>query len=138
MAGYSGTPLIKKLGLKPGQTVQFVNAPANYLKLLGPLPDGLKMRRAGPGVRIGNLDFIHVFSKERAELEKLLPRLVKQIVPAGMIWVSWPKKTSGVPTTVTEKVIREVALPLGLVEVKVCAVDDTWSGLKLVIRVDRR
>ena len=136
MAGYSGTPLIKKLGLKPGHVAQFIGAPAGYIKLLGPLPEGVRV--AEREVRNERLDFVQLFATERTELERLLPRLMKQVVPTGMIWISWPKKASGVATTVTEDVIREVALPLGLVDVKVCAVDEVWSGLKLVIRVRNR
>jgi hypothetical protein len=138
MLGYSGTPLLKKLGLNPGQVVRFIGAPAGYLKMLGPLPEGVRVRNAEREMRSERLDFAQVFSKERTELEKLLPRLRKQIAPAGMIWVSWPKKSSGVATTVNEHVIRELALPMGLVDVKVCAVDEVWSGLKLVVRVRNR
>jgi hypothetical protein len=134
MAGYSGTPLPKKLGIKPGCVLYFQNAPAGYLDLLGPLPEGARIivKLSEPA------DLIHLFSKDRAELEKLLPNFLRHIAQDGMIWVSWPKKSSGVPTTVTENIIRDIALPLGLVDIKVCAVDDLWSGLKLVIRRENR
>lgn len=138
MAGYSSTPLIKKLGLKPGHVAQFIGAPEGYFKLLGPLPEGVQVQSEKRGARHESLDFVHIFATERAALEKLLPRLMKQIKPAGMIWVSWPKKASGVATSITDNVVREVALPLGLVDVKVCAVDEVWSGLKLVVRVKNR
>ena len=134
MAGYSNTPLAKKLGIKSGQALYCKNPPANYTTLLKPLPDNItwaKRLRA-------DLDLIHLFTKERQELSDLLPRLLEKIDPNGMIWVSWPKKASKVKTDITEDTIRAVALPLGLVDVKVCAVDETWSGLKLVIRRENR
>ncbi len=137
MAGYSGTPLTVKLGLKPGQIGQFINAPSGYVKSLGALPENFRVQSAKSSAG-SRLDFVQLFVKDRAELAALLPRLLKQLAPAGMLWVSWPKKASGVPSTVTEDVIRDCALPLGLVDVKVCAVDEVWSGLKLVIRVERR
>jgi hypothetical protein len=133
-AGYSGTPLPAKLGLKPGQRVRFVEAPDGYARVLGPLPDGIEVSPRATK----NLDLIHVFVSARARLAAALPSLMKAIVPDGTIWVSWPKKASGVATDVTEDVVREIALPLGLVDVKVCAVDETWSGLKLVIRKELR
>ena len=134
MAGYSGTPLAKKLGIKDGFTIYTRNAPENYLELLAPLPEEVQFRR-----RLSkNLDMIHFFSTERNELAKLLPDYMTRIVRHGMIWISWPKKSAKVPTTITEDVVREVALPLGLVDIKVCAVDDIWSGLKLVIRKELR
>jgi len=134
MAGYSGTPLIKKLGIKPGNAVLILEAPKGYAKTLGPLPEGaVAAKTPKPG-----LDFIHLFTTKRADLERRFGALQKALAPAGMLWVSWPKKSSGVPTDVTEDVVREVALARGLVDVKVCAVDDTWSGLKLVRRVKDR
>jgi hypothetical protein len=133
-AGYSGTPLPKKLGLKPGHRVALVNAPAGYRKILGEVPEGVRFEN-----RIEkDHHIIHFFTTSRRELEKELPRLGKKIVQDGMIWVSWPKKASGMITDVTEDIVRDTALALGLVDVKVCAVDDTWSGLKLVIRVENR
>jgi hypothetical protein len=134
MAGYSGTPLPKKLGIKPGHNVVILNAPGDYREVLGDVPEGV---RFGSRIESGH-DIIHLFTRSRRDLEKELPRMGRKIAPNGMIWVSWPKKASGVPTDITEDVIRDTALALGLVDVKVCAVDDTWSGLKLVIRVKDR
>jgi hypothetical protein len=134
MAGYSGTPLPKKLGIKPGHSVALLNAPGGFRKTLGELPDDVKFATR---IESGH-DIIHFFTKSRRELEKELPRMGKKIAQNGMIWVSWPKKASGVPTDITEDVVRDTALALGLVDVKVCAVDDTWSGLKLVIRLENR
>lgn len=133
-AGYSGTPLFKKLGIKPGSRLYVVNPPADYLDLIAPIPDDVIILK-----RIGkNLDIIHFFSSKRRELENRIQRCIQTIHPDGMIWVSWPKKASKVPTDITEDVIRDVILPLGLVDVKVCAVDAIWSGLKLVIRKELR
>jgi hypothetical protein len=134
MAGYSSTPLAQKLGIKPATTVVVINEPANYRKLLGAGADGVEFSD-----RIGsNSSFIHFFTARRSELEKQLMRLRKDFPDTGALWVSWPKKSAGVPSDVTEDVIRAVALPLGFVDVKVCAVDETWSGLKLVIRRTKR
>lgn len=134
MTGYSGTPLVKKLGIKPGFRLYAKNPPANYEELIAPLPEKVKILR-----RLANeLDMIHFFTTNRAELAASIETFMERIKQDGMIWVSWPKKASNVPTDVTEDVIREVALPLGLVDVKVCAVDATWSGLKLVIRKENR
>ena len=132
MAGYSGTPLIKKLGIKEGFRLRLVDAPENYTELLGPLHLGVEENTKE------NCHFIHGFFKERADLETALPALMREINRDGMIWISWPKKASMVPTTITEDTIREIALPLGLVDVKVCAVDEIWSGLKLMIRKELR
>lgn len=130
MAGYSGKPLATKLGLKPGMTAFAINAPENYNALLV-LPDV----PVEPVTQVPDgADFIHVFSTSRAELMTHLRRARDVMARDGMVWASWPKKAARVPTDVTEDTIREDALPLGLVDVKVCAVDDTWSGLKLVIR----
>jgi hypothetical protein len=134
MAGYSGTSLAQKLGIKAGQEVVTLNAPAYYSKLLAPLPNGVSFSpKASPGA-----GFVHLFISERKALETELKRLRKLIADAGILWVSWPKKSSKVATDVTEDVIREVALPLGFVDVKVCAVDETWSGLKLMVRRENR
>jgi hypothetical protein len=133
-AGYSRNPLNEKLGLKPGFRIAVINPPDRYWDLVHPLPDGASV--LGPRAR--RLDFVHVFAERRAELARALPKLMARIKTDGMIWVSWPKRLSGVPTDITEDVIRELALPLGLVDVKVAAVDETWSGLKLVIRVESR
>jgi len=134
MAGYSGTPLARKLGFKEGFRIRVANAPDNYLDLVSPVPESAtisqKIRK--------EIDIWHFFTSSESELKTRLPKLMKAIHPDGIIWVSWPKKSSGVPSSVTEDTIRAAALPLGLVDVKVCAVDDTWSGLKLVIRKELR
>ena len=133
-AGYSGTPLPRKLGLAPGMRVAWLRAPAHFAELLGPLPDGTRVtsRAAAP------LDLVVLFVTRRAELARRLPALRRAVAPAGAVWAAWPKRASGVATDVTEDVVRDVALPLGLVDVKVCAIDETWSGLKLVIRRELR
>jgi hypothetical protein len=134
MAGYSGTPLAQKLGIKAGQKVAMIGRPASYNKLLAPLPEAVSFAtKIEPGAT-----FIHLFVSERKTLEKELKRLRKLVADTGTLWVSRPKKSSGVATDVTEDVIREVALPLGFVDVKVCAVDETWSGLKLMVRRENR
>ena len=134
MAGYSGTPLAKKLGIKPGTRLRAVNAPADYAALLAPLPENVTFTRTDSD----ELDVVHLFTKTRSELIKLIDRYKTKIKQNGAIWVSWPKKASGIPSEITEDTVREVALPLGLVDIKVCAVDETWSGLKLVIRKENR
>ena len=134
MAGYSGTSLISKLGLKSGFQLLAVNAPNGYFKWLGKLPDGSKWLSTPQGP----LDFIHFFAHDRKEYENQLPKLKKALAQDGMIWVSWPKAASKMPTDVTEKVVRDTALKCGLVDIKVCAVNETWSGLKLVIPVKDR
>ncbi len=134
MSGYSGTPLVSKLGYKPGFRVCVRNAPANYNALVTPLPDDVIVSSRFRS----NIDLLHFFTKSKDELVAGLPSMMGSIRQNGMIWVSWPKKSAGVATDVTEDVIRNVALPLGLVDVKVCAVDETWSGLKLVIRKELR
>jgi hypothetical protein len=134
MAGYSGTPLGKKLGIKPGFTIAAPGAPGDYRRLVADLPADVVI---ATGAR-KNLDLVHLFVVTRRDLAKRLPRLLEQIKRDGTIWVSWPKRASKVETDMTEDVVRAVALPLGLVDVKVCAVDETWSGLKLVIRVENR
>jgi hypothetical protein len=133
-AGYSGTPLAKKLGIKEGSRVAAVGAPGDFPALLEPLPDGvvLRDRLRGP------LDVIVFFTKSRVALEKRLPALRRALEPAGGLWIAWPKRSSGVETDMTEDVVRDVALPTGLVDNKVCAIDETWSGLRLVIRLENR
>jgi hypothetical protein len=134
MAGYSKTPLAQKLGIKAGTKVAALNTPAGYRKLLAPLPADVSFTdKASAGA-----DFVHLFVIERRVLAKELKRLRRLLDDAGVLWVSWPKKSSGVATDITEDVIREVCLPLGFVDVKVCAVDETWSGLKLMIRREER
>jgi hypothetical protein len=134
MAGYSGTPLSKKLGIKPGAKVCLVGAPEGYRALLDPIPPDVSFM--GPG-SVG-IDIVHGFVTLRAELATLLATYHPRIQQAGAIWVSWPKKSSKIATEVTEDTVREIALPMGLVDIKVCAVDETWSGLKLVIRKENR
>ncbi len=134
-AGYSGTPLVKKLGIGTASRVKTWNAPSDYKDLLGPLPSEVTIssRLRAP------VDLWHLFVTSQSELRARLERCIGEITQSGMIWVSWPKKSSGMHSDVTEDVIRSVGLPLGLVDVKVCAVDETWSGLKMVIRkVNRR
>jgi hypothetical protein len=133
-AGYSDTPMAKKLGIKAGFKVLLINQPAHYFDLLANMPpDIILINDAGT-----TLNFIHFFTKEYDELVGLLPTLRQRITHDGIIWVSWPKKASKVITDVTEDKIRNYALQTGLVDVKVCAVDDVWSGLKLVIRLKDR
>ncbi len=128
--GYSGTPLAKKLGISEGSSVVAINAPKDYATLLSPLP-----ARVSFGKKVTTqTDVVHLFCDQRAELQQKLETLRQQISPDRMVWVSWPKKASKVPTNITEDTIREVALPLGFVDIKVCAVSEIWSGLKLVIR----
>ncbi len=126
-AGYSGMPLAKKLGVRDGQRTWRLNMPPSVAAEIGDAP--LLLDSPGPG-----LEMAHVFATRRAALEAELARLRQLIDPAGMVWVSWPKKAAKVDTDITEDVIRAVALPMGFVDVKVCAVDAVWSGLKLVIR----
>jgi hypothetical protein len=134
MAGYSGTPLVKKLGIKEGNQVTLVNSPEGYLELLEPLPAAVAFIN-----RVSNSnDIIHIFCTQRAELEKALSTYRNKIKPTAMVWVSWPKKSAKVPTDITEDTVREIALPLGFVDIKVCAIDEIWSGLKLVIRKELR
>ena len=129
-AGYSGTPLVQKLGIKPAFRIKTKNAPKDYSRLVAPLPAGAKISTTFRD----DVDLWHLFTRSKSELAKQIPACMKEIRTGGMIWVSWPKKTSGVPSDVTEDTVREVALPLGLVDIKVCAVDEVWSGLKLVRR----
>ena len=134
MSGYSGTPLVKKLGIKQGFKIFIKNAPQNYPDLIAPIPPNVEIiSDLSP-----NLDLIHFFSKSRFELSASIEDYSTFIKQDGMIWISWPKKSSKVPTDITEDIIREIILPLGLVDVKVCAVDEVWSGLKIVIRKENR
>lgn len=133
-AGYSGTPLAAKLGIGPGAAVRLVGAPEGFEDLLAPLPDGVAVRRRGPL----RADVVVLFTTSYAALAREVPRLGEAVFPANALWVAWPKRSSGVATDVTEDSIREVALPLGLVDNKVCAVSDVWSGLRLVWRKERR
>jgi hypothetical protein len=134
MTGYSGTPLPQKLGIRPGASVLVINGPKDYRKLLGNLPEGVRLTH-----RItARLDFVHLFTAQRDELERELKFLRPKLSDTGTLWVSWPKKSAGVATDVMEDTIRELALPLGLVDTKVCAVNEIWSGLKLMVRKEHR
>ncbi len=134
MPGYSGTPLARKLGVRPNERLIALGAPHDYADLLAPLPEGAKItNRLSAGA-----PFVHLFVRERAVLAKRLRALREKLDDAGILWISWPKKAAKVPTDITEDVIRAEALPLGFVDVKVCAVDETWSGLKLMIRRENR
>jgi len=134
-AGYSKKSLVEKLGIKDGFTISIVGAPKNYAMTLGKLPSGVKQSKKLEGP----FDFLQFFCSERSRLEDKFPGLKGVISPNGMLWISWPKASSGVPTDLSENVIREIGLRNGLVDVKVCAVDETWSGLKFVYRIkDRR
>jgi hypothetical protein len=134
MAGYSGTPLAKKLGIKPGSRVFVDGAPMAYEQLLAPMPDGVNMQSAVDA----STDIVHLFSTSKAQLAGALERSLLQLRQDAALWVSWPKKASKVPTDITEDTVRDLAFPLGLVDIKVCAVDDVWSGLKLVLRKEYR
>ena len=138
-AGYSGTPLPKKLGIQPGHVVALHGAPKGYLDVLGELPPGVTVRDGGRA----RADVVQFFATRRADLSKSLVSLGRSIFPDGALWISWPKKTAvkadpKLAGDLDENAIREIALPTGLVDVKVCAVDETWSGLKLVWRKERR
>lgn len=133
-AGYSGTPLAKKLGIVAGTLVHGIDPPSNYKALLAPLPNGVVFAE-----RISQqVDVVHLFATQRAALAKQLAALRKKLRTDAALWVSWPKKAAKQSTDITEDVIRELALPLGFVDIKVCAVDATWSGLKLVVRKELR
>ena len=134
MAGYSATPLAKKLGIKDAFQISLINAPDYYFSLFTDLPATLSINTIGGGQQ----DFVHLFTKEKSEFEQQLHLIKATIKQNGMIWVSWPKKASKVGTDITEDVIRNYALQIGLVDIKVCAVDEVWSGLKLVIPVKDR
>ena len=133
-AGYSGTPLVRKLAIKPGMRVLPLNAPRDYTDVVPDLPADIRLLDPDADAA----DIVHLFITQRAGLDDQLVALRSVIHPAGAIWVSWPKKASGVPTDVTDDLIREAALRSGLVDTKVCAVDEVWSGLKLVVRVKDR
>jgi hypothetical protein len=133
-AGYSDTPLAKKLGIKEGSIVLAVGAPKDYVALLEPVPDSVQFTRRASA----NTDIVHVFTARREELRSLLKNYRQTLKPTAMVWVSWPKKSAKVATDITEDTIREVALPMGFVDIKVCAVTEVWSGLKLVVRKELR
>jgi len=133
-AGYSGTPLAKKLGIKAGIEVLVLNGPEHYRKLVEPWPGGVRL-----ATRLSaSTDLVHVFVTRKRELAASLERLRARLKSDAVVWVSWPKKSARPDTEITDNTVREVALPLGFVDIKVCAVDDTWSGLKLVVRKELR
>ena len=144
IAGYSGTPLAKKLGIKDGMTVLTVDAPDNFEELLFPLPDNVEIidvsanKMLKPGRNKGEVDLVHNFTNTRDGLFSSVSAARHWIKQDGTIWVSWYKKAAKLPTEITEDTVREAAFPVGLVDVKVCAVDEKWSGLKLVIRRENR
>ncbi len=133
-SGYSGTPLAKKLGFKEGLNVRIVNQPDHYFDLFEELPKSIEFRHE----RMSKKDLIHYFTKDAKELGSDIPSLKNEITTNGIIWISWPKKSSKIATDITEDTIRNLALASGLIDVKVCAVDEVWSGLKLVIPVKDR
>jgi hypothetical protein len=134
VAGYSGTPLPKKLGIQPGAKVALVRAPEGFDRTLLPLPDGATLRTQARGA----LDVVLFFATRRRELERRFNGLASAIAPNGGLWIAWPKRTAGVATDLREGIVREVGLAGGLVDNKVCAVDDTWSGLRFVYRLKDR
>ena len=134
MTGYSGTPLPRKLGIKPGATLAIEDAPSGFDATLGELPGGV--RRADEGET--GVDVLVAFHMSRETLESAFPAQARRIAPNGGYWIAWPKRSSGIPTDITEDALREVLLPTGLVDNKVCAIDDTWSGLRFVVRKEHR
>ena len=134
MAGYSGTPLAKKLGIKEKFRVALGNAPQGFRKELGELPDGVTFVKESKKP----VDLILLFVKSRSELSKNFAKLASKLAPAGMLWVAWPKKASGVPTDLSFEAVQEIGLTAGLVDTKICAIDEVWSGLRFVIRVKDR
>jgi hypothetical protein len=134
MAGYSGTPLVKKLGIKAGYTIFIHDPPSAYFEWLGPLPEGIIVKER---VTV-QVDFVHLFVQDKSAFEKEFVRCRKKLKAKGMLWVSWPKKSSKVPTDLNENLIRDFGLKEGLVDVKVCAIDDVWSALKFVYRLKDR
>jgi len=134
MAGYSGTPLLKKLGVKEGMRLFLMQAPKNYFDLLGELPAGVQVLKKLQA----ETDFIHIFSAKEKALRELLVKAKSSLAKNGTIWVSWPKKAAKLETDLTEDRIRTIILDMGLVDVKVCAVDEIWSGLKIVYRLKDR
>ena len=132
--GYSATPLARKLGYKAASRALLIGAPPGYMAMVAPLPDDLVFERKASA----RTDLVHVFATERASLAKVLTGLRRKLRPDATVWVSWPKKSAKVETDLTEDVIRQVALPMGFVDIKVCAVSDVWSGLKLVVRKELR
>ncbi len=134
MAGYSGTPLPQKLGIKPGARLAVVRAPEGFEGALDPLPEGVRLRTQARGAQ----DIVLFFATRRAELERRFDSLARTVAPAGGLWIAWPKRTACVATDLREGVVRDLGLAHGLVDNKVCAVDDTWSGLRFVFRLTDR
>src|SRR4051794_28465675 len=134
MAGYSGTPLPQKLGIKPGARVALVRAPEKFERQLAPLPEGVRLRTQARGAQ----DVVLFFATREAELERRFDGLARSVAPAGGLWIAWPKRTASVATDLREGLVREIGLAHGLVDNKVCAVDDTWSGLRFVYRLTDR
>ena len=132
MAGYSGTPLVRKIGIKPGHRLAILNPPPGFENELAPLPDGVVSADKAP------LDVAILFAANQSVLGKHLGKVKQKLAPAGMLWISWPKMSSGVTTDLRENIVRDVGLAAGLVDIKVCAVNDVWSGLKFVIPVKDR
>jgi hypothetical protein len=134
MVGYPGTPLAQKLGIKPGSVVAVLNAQGSYEAIVSPQPEGVRLQKA---VSV-KTDLVHLFCERRSELVRRLPAIAARLRPDAAVWVSWPKKASGIETDLGENLIREIGLKAGLVDVKVCAVTDVWSGLKFVIPLKNR
>jgi hypothetical protein len=134
MAGYSGTPLVQKIGIKPGHRLVLRNHPPSFLRDLGKLPEDV----VASDRLSGEADVVVFFTERRAALEKDFPALAARLRPNGMLWIAWPKRASGKPTDLDENLVRDTGLGFGLVDVKVCAIDETWSGLKFVIRLKDR
>jgi bifunctional DNA-binding transcriptional regulator/antitoxin component of YhaV-PrlF toxin-antitoxin module len=132
--GYSGNPLAKKLGIREGSQVLLIEEPENYQSLLHPLPASVSFANQASQA----IDIVHLFATRKEEMQKQLASLRKKLSADASVWVSWPKKSSKLPTNITEDTIREVALPLGFVDIKVCAVSEVWSGLKIVVRKELR
>ena len=138
MAGYSGTPLVKKLGIKPGFRVSILNPPSGFRRTLGQLPEGVEFEKTPYKPGVAPLDLILAFFTSLGEFALMQFLLKENLKPAGMLWVAWPKKASGVVTDLNENAVREIGLEVGLVDVKVCAIDEVWSGLKFVTRLKDR
>jgi hypothetical protein len=134
MVGYSGKPLATKLGIKTGTEMYLAGAPDDYLTLIEPLPDGAELSSK----LSKKTNLVHLFTSRKIELARALQSYRAKLDPDAVVWISWPKKSSKVPTDLTEDTVREVALPLGFVDIKVCAVTEVWSGLKLVVRKELR
>lgn len=134
-AGYSGTPLVKKLGIKPGYKIMLLNEPENYFDLLGELPDEITIIRSGDA---GPADFIHLFAKNEEILHSEFPPVKEKLAKDGMLWISWIKGSSKLETDINGNDVRALGLNLGLVDIKVCAVDKDWSGLKFMYRKEDR